>query len=228
MIKKLRNDAHFNSKRWLLYKEFMPELSQEQFETAVGMVLGDASVQNRGKHAHIKFEQGKEQKSFLYHLFEIFKQYTFMEFPGKRIDRKIKAKDNKIERTILEERNDTETVKSYWFKTFSHRSFTKICHLFYFDNAGIANNSCPACKKSSLLKTRGKKKSISFDLVNNFLTPRVFAYWVMCDGSLDRNKKILILHTQSFSFEENVLLTISLNRKFNLNCEVITDRKSVV
>ena len=39
------------------------------------MVLSDASMTRVSHEAYIKFEQGYEQKSFVDHLFEIFKGY---------------------------------------------------------------------------------------------------------------------------------------------------------
>ena len=49
------------------------------------MILGDASMYKGSREAYIKFEQGHKQKIFLDNLFSIFKTYTFMEKPGKRL-----------------------------------------------------------------------------------------------------------------------------------------------
>lgn len=43
----------------------------------------------------------------------------------------------------------------------------------------------------------------------------------MCDGSLQKNKKTIILHTQSFNFKENCVLSLQLNDKFKLNTKVL-------
>ena len=52
-----------------------------------------------------------------------------------------------------------------------------------------------ACKGKSIYK----KKSITPGLITNYLTARGLAYWIMCDGSLQNDKKSIILHTQGFS-----------------------------
>jgi hypothetical protein len=46
----------------------------------------------------------------------------------------------------------------------------------------------------------------------------------MCDGSLQKNRKTMILHTQSFNYETNSILSKELNDKFNLNSEVIVHK----
>ena len=47
----------------------------------------------------------------------------------------------------------------------------------------------------------------------------------MCDGSLQKNKKTIILHTQGFNKKENYILSNELNIKFNLNTNVIIHKK---
>jgi hypothetical protein len=126
----------------------------------------------------------------------------------------------------------------FWFKTFSHKSFSKIFDIFY---------RCPASHRGCGVKTavgsenkqdtvgrhgKGKqdskffykKKTISHNLIKNYLTPRGLAYWIMCDGSLQNDKKSIILHTQSFSEKENTILSNELNVKFNLNTKVIVHK----
>lgn len=47
----------------------------------------------------------------------------------------------------------------------------------------------------------------------------------MCDGSLQNDSKIMILHTQGFSKAENDILSHELNSKFNLHTKVISHKK---
>jgi hypothetical protein len=61
-------------------------------------------------------------------------------------------------------------------------------------------------------------------LVRDFLTPKGLAYWIMCDGSLQKDNRTLILHTQSFSLEENTVLARELNQKFDLHSRVISHK----
>jgi sulfur relay (sulfurtransferase) DsrC/TusE family protein len=150
------------------------------------MILGDVGIHKVGKEAYLKFEQGKLQKDFLYHLFNKFQEYTFMEKPGIRY-------------------NNNKDIKSYWFKTFSHHTFSDLRNLFY-----------------DLEIT--KQKIIKRDLIKTELTALGLAYWIMCDGSLQNDKKSLILHTQGFNEDMNKMLSDELNIKFNIHSRVITHK----
>lgn len=46
----------------------------------------------------------------------------------------------------------------------------------------------------------------------------------MCDGSLQKDNLTLILHTQSFSLQENTVLATELNKKFHLHSRVISHK----
>ena len=184
--KNIRQGYHLNSRYWQEYKASLPCLPDRIFDIAVGMILGDASISKVSREAHIKFEQGYKQEAFLYHLFHQFHLYSFMEEPGKRVDLRGKR---------------LGYTKSFWFKTFSHCSFTKLWRLFY--------------------NTTTKRKSISNGLVLNHLTSEGLAYWIMCDRSLQNNRKTMILHTQGYTRDENILLSRELYLKFGLNSKVI-------
>lgn len=43
----------------------------------------------------------------------------------------------------------------------------------------------------------------------------------MCDGSLDKAKRSMILHNQDFTQQENQILSSELNTKFGLHTQVI-------
>lgn len=94
-------------------------------------------------------------------------------------------------------------IKSFWFKTFSHVYFDSLWDLFY--------------NYSSSSKTT--IKNINKGLISNHLTERGLAYWIMGDGSL--NKKSMILHTQSYSEEENLILSTELNEKFEFKTKIV-------
>lgn len=51
------------------------------------------------------------------------------------------------------------------------------------------------------------RKRVEAGLIANHLTARGLAYWIMCDGSLQRGRRSLILHTQGYTEEENLLLS---------------------
>lgn len=94
-------------------------------------------------------------------------------------------------------------TKSLWFKTFSHFYFYEIWNLFYTES----NNKAI--------------KILQIGLIKNHLTERGLAYWIMGDGSLQKDKKTMILHTQSYNQNENLILSKELNEKFGFNSEVI-------
>ena len=47
----------------------------------------------------------------------------------------------------------------------------------------------------------------------------------MCDGSLQNDKKCIILHTQNFSEKENIIWSNEFNFKLNWNTKVISHKK---
>ena len=95
-----KNGLNKTSKFWQKWKNEQPMLDLHLTQVAIGMILGDAGLHRPGKEAYIKFEQGYAQKDFIYHLYDLFKGYTFMEEPGIRYNK------------------GSDVVKSYWFKTF--------------------------------------------------------------------------------------------------------------
>lgn len=193
-IRNTRDGYHLNSKYWQNWKENLTVLPEELREIAIGMILSDACMYKVSKHALIKFEQGYLQKEFLLHLFDIFKVYCFMIEPGNRI-------------TLHGPRKGL--VKSLWFKTFSHYSFTDIWDLFYIE-------------KDNKEKI---KKIIKKNLIKNHLTARGLSFWVQGDGSLQKDKKTMILHTQSYNKAENLILSNELNEKFGFTSEVISHKE---
>ena len=187
-IKNTKDGFHLNSKHWQDSKKKLPPLPKKLFDISIGMILGDGSLFKRSHHSGIKFEQGYKQKEFLYHLFDLFSDYTFMEKPSQRID-------------LNPEKQGS--IKSFWFRTFSHYSFTELWNLFH----------------------KNSKKEICKNLITDYLTPIGFAYWVMCDGSLQKSKNCLIIHTQGFTKSENLLAVNELNQKWGLNCEAILHKQ---
>lgn len=58
-IKKLKNYKDgFNSQHWQDFRKTLPLISKKQFEIAIEMILGDASIYKTSVDAHMKFEQG--------------------------------------------------------------------------------------------------------------------------------------------------------------------------
>ncbi len=95
-----------------------------------------------------------------------------METSGQRLDHK------------------SQTIKSFWFKIFSHYSFTLLWEKFY----------------------KNGKKVIPDNRILKFLTFLGFAYWIMCDGSLQKCKKVCLIHKRGFTEEENSFAVKDLNK----------------
>lgn len=98
-------------------------------------------------------------------------------------------------------------VVNWGFQTISHEAFNKLATLFIFDG----------------------KKSIPVHLIRDHLTPVGLAYWFMDDGGkLDYNigskNKSIVLNTQSFTSEEVNIMCSGLNIKFDLHCEVRSNK----
>jgi LAGLIDADG DNA endonuclease family len=170
----------------------LPPLPEDLKEICIAMVLSDATMYKVSKEALIKFEQGYKQEEFLRHLFILLKSYCFMVEPGFRY-------------TLSGNRKGL--IKSLWFKTFSHYSFTSIWNLFYVKSGDSFKKRIP----ESLVKEEISKRGLSF--------------WIMADGSLQKDKKTMILHTQSYTKEENLILSKELNDKFNFHTIVIPHKR---
>lgn len=185
-IKNRRDGYHFASKYWQDYKKTLLPVPVNLIEVLVGIILGDATVFKQSKEAGVKFEQGYKQHSFMEHLFILFSVYRFMDLLGVR----------------MEPANSTRAglIKSYWFKTFSHPSFTTLYNLFYVNGV----------------------KVIRPGLVLEHVTAVSLAYLVMSDGSLNGNT--LTLHTQSFTQAENLIFSQELNAKFGFSSKVVSHK----
>lgn len=79
------------------------------------------------------------------------------------------------------------------------------------------------------------KKTITKNLIMNNLTPKGLAYWYMDDGGRNyyTGKRAswdmtCTINTQSFSVKEVLILIDELNKKFNLNCHLIYNKKKPI
>lgn len=175
-----KNGKHILSKYWQDWKLDQPSLTEFQYSVLIGMILSDACIIKTNKYPYVKFEQGYAQKEFIKNLFNIFKTHCFSE--------------NISERFILNK------IHSYWFKTFSHPTFTSVYDLFYIEG--------------------NKNKIVRSNLVLKEVNDIALAYWIMGDGSLHKRDKIYTLHTGGFSLEECNILSNELNFKYKLHSSV--------
>ena len=181
-----------NSNKLREYKKSLTSLSPIQLESAIGLVLGDGSLNtdNNGKTYRLKFEWSDRQKPYIDHVFKLFDEWVLSN-PHKKVRKSPKGNE----------------VITWGFQTISHTAFNKLAELF------IANN----------------KKTVPKFLIKNYLTPRGLAYWFMDDGGkLDYNinskNKSIVLNTQSFTDIEVENMSKELIEKFNLDCEVRSNK----
>jgi LAGLIDADG DNA endonuclease family len=181
-----------NSNKLREYKKSLISLSPIQLESAIGLVLGDASLNtdNNGKTYRLKFEWSDRQKPYVDHIFKLFDEWV-LSLPHKKVRKSPKGNE----------------VITWGFQTISHSAFNKLAELF------IVNN----------------KKTVPQFLIKNHLSERGLSYWFMDDGGkLDYNKnsknKSIVLNTQSFTDMEVENMSKELTKKFNLNCEVRSNK----
>ena len=187
-----------NSAKLKEYKDSLIELTIEQKEAIIGLMLGDASLQsqNKGKTYRIKFEWGDKNKAYVLHVFNLFDEWLLSQ-PHKK--ERLSPKGN--------------LIINWGFQTFSHKAFNYLAELFLLDKGG--------------------KKGISENLVLDHLTPRGLAYWFMDDGGkLDYNKnsknRSVVLNTHSFTDLEVENLCDQLSNKFELLCEVRSNKNKKI
>lgn len=107
------------------------------------------------------------------------------------------------------EKADRFKIQSYWFYTFSHPTFTDLFRLFYTPSPDIPHKYT---------------KGIREGLIRDFLTPRALAYWIMCDGYLHKNGKIVTLHTEGFAQQDVERASREVNQKWELHSRVACRR----
>lgn len=66
-----------NSNKIKKYKAQLTNLTSTQFDSAIGLILGDASLNtdNKGKTYRIKFEWGNRQKPYVDHVLTLFDEW---------------------------------------------------------------------------------------------------------------------------------------------------------
>ena len=94
-------------------------------------------------------------------------------------------------------------ILSYSFRTFAHLAFNPLWSLFM----------------------ESGKKTYPKGLILNPLEALGLCIWVADDGSLNKRTNEIILHTQSFSYAENLQMCQELNEKFSLHATVGSHKK---
>jgi len=114
-ISRLNSNLNPNSKELKELKAKLTNLSSKQMEIAVGLALGDISLntQNKGNSYRIKFEWGDLNKDYAFHVYSLFSEWILSE-PREQV------RINK----------NGHEVKTWVFQTFSHKAFNPLAELF--------------------------------------------------------------------------------------------------
>jgi LAGLIDADG DNA endonuclease family len=103
-------------KRLTNFEKKQFSLPKELQEMLIGLLLGDVYAQKRGVNTNLFFEQGIKNKNYLFHLFDLFKNYC------------------RSEPKISERLPDKRTGKVYTrvlFTTYSLPCFNELQSMFY-------------------------------------------------------------------------------------------------
>lgn len=92
-------------------------LNETQRQVLVGILLGDAHLetQNNGRTYRLKVEQSESHKEYLFHLYEVFREWVLTPPQAK-----------------IKHSAEIESV-NWWFQTISHAAFRFYAHQFYRD-----------------------------------------------------------------------------------------------
>ncbi len=92
-------------------------LNKIQRQVLVGILLGDAHLetQNRGRTYRLKVEQSERHKEYLFHLYEIFREWVLTP-PQEKVKRSAQS-----------------VSVNWWFQTVNHAAFRFYAHQFYQD-----------------------------------------------------------------------------------------------
>lgn len=124
-LAKTGNKLSPNSKAFQQYKMTLKGLTKVQFDTAIGLILGDARIQlnKKGNGAILKFEWGDVNKDYAFHVYNVFIDYCISP-PRKQV--RISPKGTQ--------------VTTWCFQTLTHSDFVALAKLFIVNNKKIVPN----------------------------------------------------------------------------------------
>lgn len=193
--KKLLIGVSPNSNLFKEYKAYLNSLSTVQWEASIGLMLGDASIQSQNKGKTYRMKFEWSEKNKSY-VDHVYDLFDEWVISPPHIKSRTSPKGN--------------LVVNLGFQTISHEAFNPLAKLFIINNV----------------------KGISKSLIAEHLTARGLAFWLMDDGGkLDYNKnplsrinKSIVLNTQSFTEVEVNIMCLELMEKFNLKCEIRSNK----
>jgi hypothetical protein len=193
-----------NSKALREYKAKLTSLTRIQFETLIGLALGDISIQtqNKGRTYRIKFEWGNINRKYAFHIYKVFKEWILTE-PQKRI------RTNK----------NGNQITTWYFQTFSHEAFNPLANLFigstgkktitanliinnltprglayWFQDDGGKLDYSPNQGKGIVLNTQSFTKNEVQQLANELQTKFGLICWV----KPNKGKSVIVISGESF------------------------------
>lgn len=200
-----------NSKLLKEYKNSLHKLSNLQWEVAIGLMLGDASLQtqNNGKTFRMKFEWSDKNKAYIDHVYALFDEWV-LSTPHKKT--RISPKGN--------------TVINWGFQTISHQAFNPLADLFinnnkksiidslikdhltnvgltywFMDDGGKLDYNKNSKNKSIVLNTQSFTDLEVINMANDLSNK----FQINTEVRSNKGKKIIVIKSESYSeFRSNI------------------------
>ena len=190
-------------------------LSQEQKESLIGILLADGIlVKAKPEHnTRLRIDHTyPSQEAYVISIYTLFKSMVNME--PTILERKADIRTEKLYKSALRSMGPPITLwkagpradrrdppyfvwgrapQSIYFWTLSFACFNPYFHFFY----------------------NGKTKIVPIN-IEELLTARGLAHWIMGDGFYMTSRGVIVLCTESFTKEETNLLIAALNNKFDI------------
>ena len=194
-----------NNKLLRKYIENLISLSPIQLEIAVGLMLGDASLQtlNKGKTYRIKFEWGDKNKLYAEHVYKMYDEWVLSP-----MHKKVRTNANR------------NIVVTWGFQTISHNAFNILKNLFlvnknkgivnnlvknhlterglaywFMDDGGLLDYNKNSKNQSLVLNTHG----FTFEEVNNMAVELNSKFNLETYLKLNKRRYIIVIKSESFS-----------------------------
>ena len=187
-----------NSAKLKEYKDSLIELTIEQKEAIIGLMLGDASLQsqNKGKTYRIKFEWGDKNKAYVLHVFNLFDEWVLSQ-PHKK--ERLSPKGN--------------LVINWGFQTFSHKAFNYLAELFLLDKGGKKGIS------ENLVLDHLTPRGLAYWFMDD---------GGKLDYNKNSKNRSVVLNTHSFTDLEVEKMSDQISDKFYLLCEVRSNKNKKI
>lgn len=187
-----------NSAKLKEYKDSLIELSIEQKESVIGLMLGDVSLQsqNKGKTYRVKFEWTDKNKAYILHVFNLFDEWVLSQ-PHKK--ERFSPKGN--------------LIINWGFQTFSHKAFNYLAELFLLDKGGKKGIS------ENLVHLHLTPRGLAYWFMDD---------GGKLDYNKNSKNRSVVLNTHSFTDLEVEKMCDQISNKFELLCEVRSNKNKKI